>query len=122
MNASLHTTFADLTRALTVPARSTVADAWRHSQIGIREDIRFIGVYRKVLSEKGAKLTTGRRVHSAAYVEACRVNLDTTCKRYLRRVRQISEAEEQMTAMGISFAASSDAWTETELRDTRRAA
>ena len=102
-----------LIRALTpAPARETIADAWRHSQIGIREDIRFIGVYRKVLSEKNARLSTGRRVHSAAYVEACRVNLDTTCKRYLRRVRQISEAEEQMTAMGISFAKSSDAWGE----------
>jgi hypothetical protein len=102
-----------LIRALTpVPARETIADAWRHSQIGIREDIRFIGVYRKVLSEKNARLSTGRRVHSAAYVEACRVNLDTTCKRYLRRVRQITEAEAQMEAMGITFAKSSDAWGE----------
>jgi hypothetical protein len=100
-------------RALTpVPARETIADAWRHSQIGIREDIRFIGVCRKVLSEKNARLSTGRRVHSAAYVEACRVNLDTTCKRYLRRVRQITEAEAQMEAMGITFAKSSDAWGE----------
>jgi hypothetical protein len=108
-------------RALTVPNRDTVSDAWRHSQIGIREDIRFISIYRNVLSEKNARLSTGRRVHSAAYVEACRVNLDTTCKRYLRRVRQISEAEEQMTAMGIAFAASSDAWTDAELCQRRAA-
>jgi hypothetical protein len=108
--------------ALSIPSRETIADAWRHSQIGIREDIRFIDVYRKVLSEKNAHLPSGHRVHGAAYVEVCRVNLDTTCKRYLRRVRQISEAEATMAAMGISFAASSDAWTEAELRDTRRAA
>jgi hypothetical protein len=101
-----------LIRALTVPNRDTVSDAWRYSLSGIREDIRFIGVYRKVLSEKNARLSTGRRVHSAAYVEACRVNLDTTCKRYLRRVRQITEAEAQMEAMGITFAKSSDAWGE----------
>jgi hypothetical protein len=112
-----------LIRALTpVPACETIADAWRHSQIGIREDIRFIGVYRKVLSEKGARLSTGRRVHSAAYVEACRVNLDTTCKRYLRRVRQITEAEEAMTAGGIRFAQSSDAWSEADFLSRPRAA
>jgi hypothetical protein len=111
-----------LIRALTpAPARETIADSWRHSQIGIREDIRFIGVYRKVLAEKNARLASGHRIHSAAYVEACRVNLDTTCKRYLRRVRQITEAEEQMTAMGIAFAASSEAWTDAELCQRRAA-
>jgi hypothetical protein len=110
-----------LIRALTVPNRDTISDAWRYSLSGISEDIRFIGVYRKVPSEKNARLSTGRRVHSAAYVEACRVNLDTTCKRYLRRVRQISEAESQMTAMGIAFASSSDAWTDAELCQRRAA-
>lgn len=112
---ALATTFADLTRALTpVPASETIGDAWRHSLSGLREDIRFIGVYRKVLAEKDARLSSGRLVHSPAYVEQCRRDLDATCKRYLARVRRVTECEAQMTAMGIAFAASSDAWSEAD--------
>jgi hypothetical protein len=116
-------TFTGLTRALTpVPVSETIGDAWRYNLRGIREDIRFIGVYRKVLAEKDARLSTGHRVHKPAYVKQCRRDLAATCRSYLARVRRITEAEETMQAMGIAFAASSDAWTEAELRDTRRAA
>lgn len=113
---ALRTTFIGLTRALTpVPARETIGDAWRINQIDIREDIRFIGVYRQVIAEKDAKLSSGHRVHRPAYVKQCRRDLVATCKSYLTRVRRITDAEEQMTAMGIAFAKSSDAWTDAEL-------
>lgn len=118
MSAALATTFASLTRALTpVPVSETIGDAWRHSLSGIREDIRFIGVYRRVIAEKDARLSSGHRVHKPDYVKQCRRELAATCKSYLARVRRITEAEAQMTAMGIAFAASCDAWSEAELSD-----
>lgn len=112
----------DLTRdgmvsALSIPRTDNLADAWRINQIDIREDIRFIGMYRRVIGEKDARLSSGHRVHKPAYVKQCRRDLAATCKSYLARVRRITEAEETMTAMGIAFAASSDAWTEFELSD-----
>ena len=110
-----------LIRALTVPNRDTVSDAWRYSLSGIREDIRFIGVYRRVIAEKDERLSSGHRVHRPAYVKQCRRELAATRKSYLVHVRRISEAEEQMTAMGIAFARSSDAWTEAELSDAMAA-
>jgi len=117
MSAALATTFADLTRALSIPACNTVADAWRISQQGIREDIRFIGVYRRVIIEKDARLSSGHRLHKPAYVKQCRRDLAATCKSYLARVRRITEVEETMQAMGIRFARSSDAWSEADLSD-----
>lgn len=118
MSAALATTFAGLTRALTpVPVSETIGDAWRINQIDIREDIRFIGVCRRVIAEKDARLSSGHRLHKPAYVKQCRRDLAATCKSYLARVRRITEAEAQMTAMGIRFAQSSDAWTDAELSD-----
>lgn len=124
MNApALRTTFAGLTRALTpVPVADTLGDAWRTNLSAIREDIRFIGIYRKVIAEKDERLSSGHRLHRPAYVKQCRRDLVATRKSYLARVRRISEAEEQMTAMGIAFAKSSDAWTEAELSDAMAAA
>jgi hypothetical protein len=119
MNApALRTTFAGLTRALTpVPVADTLGDAWRTNLSAIREDIRFISIYRRVLAEKDERLSSGHRLHRPAYVKQCRRDLVATCRSYLARVRRITEAEAQMTAMGIRFAQSSDAWSEAELSD-----
>lgn len=117
MNAALQTTFAGMTRALTpAPRRGTLADAWRINMQDIREDIRFIGVYRQVLAEKDMRLPGGRLVHSPSYSAACETNLKRTLASYAARVRRITETEEAMTAAGIAFAKSSDAW-QAELED-----
>jgi hypothetical protein len=76
----------------------------------IADDIRFIRQYLQVIAEKDALLSTGARVHSRAYVEACANWLPETLLRYRRNLRQITECELAMTASGIRFAVSSDAW------------
>ncbi|MBN9236036.1 hypothetical protein QV13_12640 [Mesorhizobium hungaricum] len=125
MNAPLAQTFADLTRPLMSMAShdraDRLGDTWRHALSGIREDIRFIGQYRKVIAEKDELLAGKWPRHSAAYVSACRTNLATTLKRYTARVRAITEAEQEMTALGIPFATSSDAWDAMAIANRRAA-
>ena len=122
MNAPLRTAFAGLTRALTpVPVADTLGYAWRTNLSAIREDIRFIGVCRRVIAEKDERLSSGHRLHRPAYVKQCRRDLAATRKSYLARVRRITEAEQEMDRLGIPFAKSSDAWSEAELSDAMAA-
>lgn len=106
--------FADFSLPLvflgSIEQADRMADIWRLSQIGIAEDIRFIKQYREVLSQRDELIDGKWRRHSASYVAACETNLATTLKRYAARVRKITETEMQMTAHGIPFAQSSDAW------------
>lgn len=115
MNALSHR-FADFSLPLvtfsTISEADRLSDIWRHSQIGIAEDIRFIKQYREVLSQRDELINGKWRRHSSAYVAACETNLATTLKRYAARVRKITETEMQMTEDGIRFAKSSDAWPE----------
>lgn len=99
-------TFSSITHA------GRLADMWRHSLSGIREDIRFIAQYRKVIAERDELVSGKWQKHSAAYVAACETNLATVLKRYSARVRVITETEQKMDDLGIPFAVSSDAWSE----------
>jgi len=114
LNTANHAAFADLSRPLISPAttdqRQRLAGAWRMASQDIAEDIRFIRQYLKVIAEKEERLSTGTLVHSRAYVEACAGWLPQTVARYLRNLRAITECELAMTAAGIRFALSSDAW------------
>jgi hypothetical protein len=114
LNTANHAAFADLSRPLLSPLRleqrERLAGAWRMASQDIAEDIRFIRHYLKVIAEKDERLSTGTLVHGRAYVEACAGWLPQTVARYLRNLRAISECEFAMTAAGIRFALSSDAW------------
>jgi hypothetical protein len=114
LNTANHAAFADLSRPLLSPLpleqRERLAGAWRMASQDIAEDIRFIRQYLKVIAEKDERLSTGTLVHGRAYVEACAGWLPQTVARYLRNLRAISECELAMTAAGIRFALSSDAW------------
>jgi hypothetical protein len=114
MSTARHSAFADLSRPFISTAssdrRQRLAGAWRIASQDIAEDIRFIRQYLKVIAEKEERLSTGVLVHSRAYVEACASWLPETVARYLRTLRQITECELAMTAAGIRFALSSDAW------------
>ncbi|CAN7662105.1 hypothetical protein [Mesorhizobium sp. LjNodule214] len=114
MNTANHAAFADLSRpllsSLSLEQRERLAGAWRMASQDIAEDIRFIRQYLKVIAGKEERLSTGTLVHSRAYVEACAGWLPQTVARYLRNLRAITECELAMTAAGIRFALSSDAW------------
>lgn len=98
------------------PATSTfdphLASAWRISQQEVRDAIMFMNQYSRVISERDEMLTPTVRLHGAAYVEACEKLLTQEAEIYLRHVRVISETEAEMTACGMAFARSSDAWGE----------
>jgi hypothetical protein len=114
MSTARHSAFADLSRPListaSIDRGERLAGAWRMASQDIAEDIRFIRQYLQVIAEKEARLSTGMLVHSRVYVEACAGWLPETVARYLRNLRQITECELAMTAAGIRFAVSSDAW------------
>ncbi|TPN76748.1 hypothetical protein FJ987_17950 [Mesorhizobium sp. CU2] len=114
MSTANHAAFADLSRPLLSPLplkeRERLAGAWRMASQDIADDIRFIRQYLKVIAEKDERLSTGTLVHGSAYVQACADWLPETVARYLRNLRLISECESAMTAAGVSFAKSSDAW------------
>jgi len=114
LNTANHAAFADLSRPLLSPLpleqRERLAGAWRMASQDIAEDIRFIRQYLKVIAEKDERLSTGTLVHSRAYVEACAGWLPQTVARYLRNLRAITECELAMSAAGVRFALSSDAW------------
>lgn len=108
MNTANHAAFADLSRPLLSPLplaeRERLAGAWRMASQDIADDIRFIRQYLKVIAEKDDRLSTGTLVHGRAYVEACEAWLPETI------ARMVSECECAMTAAGVRFAKSSDAW------------
>ncbi len=114
MNTANHAAFADLSRPLPsllpLAERERLAGAWRMASQDIADDIRFIRQYLKVIAEKDERLSTGTLVHGPAYVEACAAWLPQTVARYLGNLRLISECEYAMTAAGVRFAKSSDAW------------
>ena len=114
MSTASHAAFTDLSRPListaSIDRGERLAGAWRMACQDVADDIRFIRQYLKVIAEKDERLSTGTLVHSRAYVEACANWLPDTLARYLRRVRLITECELAMTAAGIRFALSSDAW------------
>jgi len=87
-----------------------LGDMWRHSLSGIREDIREIAQHRKVLSERDELIDGRWHRHSASYCIVCETNLKTALKRYIARVRTITETEAKMAELGVPFAVSSDAW------------
>ncbi|RUW53546.1 hypothetical protein EOA32_08965 [Mesorhizobium sp. M1A.F.Ca.ET.072.01.1.1] len=110
MNTANHAAFAPLLSPLPLAERERLAGAWRMASQDIADDIRFIRQYLKVIAEKDDRLSTGTLVHGRGYIEACAAWLPETIARYSRNLRLISECECAMTAAGVRFAKSSDAW------------
>lgn len=107
MNAS-HQSFAAAAPAFD----PHLASAWAISQQEVADAIRFAKQYLRVIAERDEMLTPTIRVHSPAYVAQCVKKLPWLLSLYLEHVRRISETEAEMTARGMAFAKSSDAWGE----------
>jgi hypothetical protein len=81
-----------------------LADAWRYNTAKVGECLIFIKQHRRVIAERDDKLCTGTPVHSAAYVAQCERLLSLRLATYLKAVRNVSECEVQMAAIGMQFA------------------
>jgi hypothetical protein len=108
MTAALQSTFAPLAPAFD----GQISNAWRVASQEVADNIRFVRQYRKVIAEAGERLSTGKLLHSAAYVDQCAKRLPWQLSIYLGHVRTISECEAKMDAIGMAYAKSSDAWGE----------
>ena len=87
----------------------------------VEDSIRFIRQHSRTLAEAGARLSSGEPLHGEAYLAGLRANMPWRLARYLEALRAVSEAEAEMTALGIPFAKSSDHWDETALPNPARA-
>lgn len=87
-----------------------LADAWRISSQDVANCIRFVRQYLKVIAERDEVLLPKMRLHSVAYVEQCEKLLPWQMSLYLHHVRNISECEAKMDALGMAYAISSDDW------------
>lgn len=87
-----------------------LGDAWAGNCRSVVEAIRFCRQYAKVISERDERLSTGRLVHSEAYIAQCERLLPWQLSVYLGHVRAVSEAEAKMDAIGMAYAISSDDW------------
>lgn len=96
--------------AVSVDEADRLSSAWRIASQDITSDIIHVQAYLKVISERDERLPGGWRVHSPTYVEICEKRLPWQLSSYLGNLRTISETEAAMTAAGIPFARSSDAW------------
>jgi hypothetical protein len=81
-----------------------LADAWRHNAAKVDECLIYIRQHQRVIAQRDDKLSTGTPVHSAAYVAQCERLLALRLATYLKAVRNVSECEVQMAAIGMQFA------------------
>lgn len=113
MNATLHTFTGARHLILTLAAMheaDQIAAAWRVASQDVASDIIQVRGFLKVVAERDEMLVPGVPVHRPAYVDYCVKALPWALSLYLGNVRTISECEAAMTARGIPFAQSSDAW------------
>ena len=93
-----------------VPAFDPVlADAWRESALTVERSIRMIRQHLDTIEHRDDRLRCGELLHSRAYVAQCRKLLPWHLSVYLAALRQVTEAEIKMAALGMPFAGSSDA-------------
>ena len=113
MHTAAQSVFADLARPLTFDAgaQDRLGTAWRHSVREVADHILFIKQHQKTIAERDEMLTTTVRLHSPKYVGHCRQQLAYRLPLYLAAVRRVTEYEDRMSAIGMAFARSSDAWS-----------